>query len=172
MQRQRLGGCTLRGAGPAAGGGLAGWWRFSTAPSHLLTRAKGTSLMISSVAPLLEKQTSRSAREMMPISPCSASWGLRKTALVPVDTSVWQIFCAISPLLPTPVKITTPVHSRQACGGAGAGRVGRASRDAKEAPARRCSTHLAELSNGLKVQVIEEVVDETGGRAGGSAGRA
>ena len=57
------------------------------------TRAKGTSRMMSSVAPLLLKHTSRSWREMMPMSPCRASWGLRNTALVPVDTSVWQIFC-------------------------------------------------------------------------------
>ncbi len=39
------------------------------------TRAKGTSRSISSVAPLLEKQTSRSWGEMMPMSPCSASCG-------------------------------------------------------------------------------------------------
>ena len=34
---------------------------------------------------------------------------------MPVDTRVWQIFWAISPLFPTPVNITTPRQSRQAC---------------------------------------------------------
>lgn len=54
-----------------------------------LTFAKGTSRMISSVAPLLEKHTSRSWGPMMPMSPCCGAchvgvgvgwgWGRRST---------------------------------------------------------------------------------------------
>ena len=55
---------------------------------RLDTLAKGMSLMSSSVFPLFEKHTRISSGERIPMSPCSASTGLRKTAFVPVDTSV------------------------------------------------------------------------------------
>lgn len=48
-----------------------------------LTLAKGTSRRISSVAPLLEKQTSRSRAEIMPMSPCSASYAGRQWVVQP-----------------------------------------------------------------------------------------
>lgn len=57
----------------------------------------------------------RSSLLTIPKSPCSASVGLRKTAFVPVETRVWEIFCAIKPLLPTPVNRIEPVQARQAC---------------------------------------------------------
>mmetsp|Transcript_9249 Transcript_9249/g.30546 ORF Transcript_9249/g.30546 Transcript_9249/m.30546 type:complete len:252 (-) Transcript_9249:106-861(-) len=74
-------------------------------------RAYGMSLSSSSVAPLLEKSTRTSSSPTMPMSPCSASVGERKTDLVPVLTSVIEIFCAMNPDLPTPLKNTTPLVS-------------------------------------------------------------
>lgn len=56
-----------------------------------------------------------SSGDTMPMSPCSASTGCRNTALVPVDTRVWQIFCAMKPLLPTPVNRTLPLQARHVC---------------------------------------------------------
>lgn len=50
------------------------------------------------------------------MSPCRASMGLRKAERVPVDTRVMEIFCAMNPLFPTPVRKTTPLQSRMACG--------------------------------------------------------
>ena len=41
--------------------------------------------------------TTRSSLPTIPMSPCSASVGLKYTALVPVDTSVWHTFWAMKP---------------------------------------------------------------------------
>lgn len=79
------------------------------------TFAYGTRRNSSSVAPDFETMTTKSSRPTMPMSPCSASVGFRKTAFVPVDTSVWHTFCAMKPLLPMPVSRMEPLQSRHAC---------------------------------------------------------
>ena len=90
----------------------------SRAPRAL---AKGTSPRSSSVDPLLEKSTRMSSSPTIPMSPCRASTGFKKTALVPVDTSVMEIFWAMKPLFPTPVKNTTPLQFNTSYVGGGRG---------------------------------------------------
>lgn len=41
--------------------------------------------------------------------------GLARRRAAAAAASTQQLACAISPLLPTPVKMTTPLHARQAC---------------------------------------------------------
>lgn len=79
------------------------------------TLTKGSSLMSSSLPPLLEKSSSTSPGCTLPMSPCRASVGLRNEARVPVDTRIWASFCAMKPLLPTPVRCTVPGHAITAC---------------------------------------------------------
>jgi hypothetical protein len=71
--------------------------------------------MSSSVLPLLDRRTMRSSRLTMPKSPCRASVGFRYIALVPVEMSVCEIFWAINPLFPTPVKRMEPLQAKHAC---------------------------------------------------------
>ena len=59
---------------------------------------------------LLEKRMSMSWGSRIPMSPCRASTGLRKTAFVPVETRVIEIFWAMNPLFPMPEKKMTPLQ--------------------------------------------------------------
>lgn len=49
------------------------------------------------------------------MSPWNASVGLRNADRVPVETRVIEIFWAMKPLFPTPVRKTTPLQFRTAC---------------------------------------------------------
>ena len=60
--------------------------------------------------PDLLNMTRRSSSERIPMSPWSASVGLRKTAFVPVETRVMEIFWAMNPLFPMPEKKMTPLQ--------------------------------------------------------------
>ncbi len=63
----------------------------------------------------MDRRMRRSEAETMPRSPCNASVGFRNSALVPVDTKVWQTFCAMKPLFPMPENSSVPGHAKQAC---------------------------------------------------------
>ena len=98
----------------------------------------------------------------MPRSPCKASTGFRKKALVPVETKVCAIFWAMKPLLPTPVNRMAPVQARQACR-----QLPRALQvsltgwpsELEHACSRPIwGGYLAEGVNSLQIQVIEKVV--------------
>ena len=51
-----------------------------------------------------------SSRVTIPRSPCPASPGCKKKEGVPVDASVDEIFLAIWPYLPIPIRITLPLQ--------------------------------------------------------------
>ena len=61
-------------------------------------------------SPLLLRAITTSRLVILPMSPCNASALWRKNDGRPVDARVAEIFCAMSPDLPIPVRMTCPRH--------------------------------------------------------------
>ena len=69
----------------------------------------GRRMVSSWVSPLLDRTRITSSLDTMPRSPCMASTGCRKRALVPVELKVATSFRATIPDFPTPARITRPL---------------------------------------------------------------
>ena len=67
----------------------------------------------SSVSPLLESSSTTSSAATMPMSPCRASPGWRKTAVRLREEKVAAILRATMPLLPTPLTTSFPRRAAQ-----------------------------------------------------------